>query len=357
MRDFLKLGLALLLALAVGCADDPGDGDGGTSGDGSVGDTDGSTDGSTGDTDGSTGTDSSLPDGSIINADGSPIVRQDGGVVITEDGGMTFTCYVTSCDGHVTECGDCMDNDGDGFVDSRDPECLGPCDNTEGPVLLTGVAGEAGGPCKSDCYFDYGNGSGGGDCEWDHRCDPRSVAPHWDPEGMSCAYEPEPGPSVNCPDEQSESCLSGCLPLTPNGCDCFGCCTFDALAGRSDEDGGEWVWLGSRDDETGDGSCTLDDITDRTACRPCTPVADCTNECGRCELCLGRTELPADCFPPEPMDGGMEDGGTTDGGTPTDGGMPELRCDPGIQACGLPGDDACPPDYYCVTGCCQFVLI
>src|SRR5688572_7666857 len=28
-------------------------------------------------------------------------------------------------------CGDCQDNDNDGLSDAADPECLGPCDNTE----------------------------------------------------------------------------------------------------------------------------------------------------------------------------------------------------------------------------------
>src|SRR5688572_29482178 len=105
---------------------------------------------------------------------GGPIVRQDGGIMITEDGGMTFTCYVTVCAGHTTECGDCMDNDADGRVDYRDQEFLGPCDNSEGPQLTTGVGGEGGTSCNRDCYFDYGNGSGDDTCRWDTLCDERS---------------------------------------------------------------------------------------------------------------------------------------------------------------------------------------
>ncbi|NCT11979.1 MAG: hypothetical protein GW767_04415, partial [Rhodobacterales bacterium] len=60
-----------------------------------------------------------------------PVQVHDGGVVIVEDGGATIICYKTTCAGKLLECGDCVDNDGDGLVDWRDPECLGPCDNTE----------------------------------------------------------------------------------------------------------------------------------------------------------------------------------------------------------------------------------
>src|SRR5262249_32876189 len=97
---------------------------------------------------------------------------------------------------------------------------------------------------------------------------------------------------------------------------------------------------------TNTSSCTLDDITDVSLCRPCTPVGDCLNTCGHCELCIGRTTLPADCAPPP-------DAGTPppDGGTPTpDGGV--YRCPAGVQPCGLPGDVGCPTGLYCLTGCC-----
>src|SRR5262245_17176013 len=81
-----------------------------------------------------------------------PITIVDGGITISDDGG-TFTCYQTTCNGHLLACGDCIDNDGDGRIDFRDPECLGPCDNTEGATLNAGIGGETGGPCLADCYF------------------------------------------------------------------------------------------------------------------------------------------------------------------------------------------------------------
>jgi hypothetical protein len=262
-------------------------------------------------------------------------------------------CRPVSCGGHVNECGDCVDNDRDGLIDERDPECLGPCDNTEGPVLLTGVGGEAGGPCMSDCYFDFGNGAGNDDCNWDHRCDPLEVAPGYFPEGMACAFDRNRVGGRTCPAMQSRQCLNFCRPITPNGCDCFGCCTFPQIQGRPAAMGGEFVWLGSRDN-SGAGSCTLAAVTNTAACHPCTPVADCFNDCGECEVCLGRPMPPAHCFPPPPQpDGGVRDGGPTpDGGVSRDGGMPASQCPPGIQACGLPGQAPCPINFYCTTGCC-----
>jgi len=311
---------ALLLSIAAcDCSDDPGTGP-----------------------DGSTGMDGSTSDANwdAPTSDG-PIVVRDGGMMVTEDGGFTWTCYVTTCDGHETECGDCEDNDGDGVIDSRDPECLGPCDNTEGPALTTGVGGEGGASCNRDCYFDFGNGSGNDQCRWDTLCDPNEP-------DVLCPYDADEVFGMRCLETQGDTCLDVCRPLTPNGCDCFGCCTFDELAGRASGDGGEWVWLGSGIGEGEDrgGTCTFDDILDTSLCKPCEPVADCFNDCGRCELCVGRDEIPADCL--EEYDGGM----------PPDGGMyPPPRCPEGVQACGLDGDAECPLNFYCVTGCCVSTLI
>jgi hypothetical protein len=128
-----------------------------------------------------------------------------GGVVVTGDGG-SWERFTVQCNGRTLECNDCVDNDGDGEVDSHDRECLGPCDNTEGPGLNGGIGGETGGPCKADCYFDFGNGSGGGDCVWDHRCDPLAVPPDYPPEGMDCAYDPAMVGKMVCPAVQPENC-------------------------------------------------------------------------------------------------------------------------------------------------------
>ena len=108
---------------------------------------------------------------------------------MTGSGGTAGTvggCFPVVCpDGNSYGCGDCIDNDDDGLIDDKDLECLGPCDNTEGPILLTGTPGETGNQCGADCYFDRGNGSGAGECNWDRRCDPL------EPKDQ-CSYAPTP---------------------------------------------------------------------------------------------------------------------------------------------------------------------
>jgi hypothetical protein len=247
-------------------------------------------------------------------------------------GGVIAGCFPALCpDGNSYGCGDCMDNDGDGLVDDKDPECLGPCDGTEGPILLTGTPGQTGNQCGADCYFDRGNGSGSGECKWDRRCDPLEPKD-------GCTYDESLIGAPNyCPDTQPALCESGCGELTPNGCDCFGCCTFPEL------DGG-YVFLGSYIGN--EGTCTLNDLDNPELCRPCTPAGNCLNTCERCEICLGKPTIPEDCFPGT---GGTGGGGGASG---TGGSGGSLRCPVGKQECGLPGDDPCPAGTFCLTGCC-----
>jgi hypothetical protein len=245
-------------------------------------------------------------------------------------GGAVGGCFEARCpDGKLYECGDCMDNDEipDGLIDDKDPECLGPCDNTEGPVLTTGTPGTTGNQCQADCYFDGGNGCGRDDCCWDYSCyedSPVRQCPYTTPTLAICA-EPQP-----------VTCLPLCGPLTPNGCDCFGCCTLD--------EGKSYVYLGS-EDANNNGTCTFADLANPELCRSCTPVEDCLNTCERCEICLNKPTIPEDCFPGSGGSGGMGSGGA--GG---DGGD---RCAPDTQPCGLEGDDPCVG--FCLTGCCLVV--
>jgi hypothetical protein len=243
------------------------------------------------------------------------------------------------CQTHLYACGNCLDDDGDGMIDDRDPDCLGPCSNNEAGFHLMIPGGDSA-PCQLDCYYDQDQGPGNDQCEWDHRCDP--LEPDQNP---LCMYSDPPPPSATCPAMQNTACHDFCGPLTPNGCDCFGCCELPAGSGS-------YVFIGTVDDADV-GTCTLDLATDPAACHPCTPVGDCLNDCGECELCLGRTELPPDCIaPPPPTDAGMPRDGAP---PPGDAGPPPpARCDPGVQACGLPSDPACPDGWYCLTGCCIF---
>jgi hypothetical protein len=285
--------------------------------------------------------------------DGGPVQIYDGAVIITDDAGNTMICYPTSCAGKFLECGNCIDDDGDGLVDWKDPECLGPCDNTEGPGLESGVGGTTGTSCGVDCYFDYGNGPGNDDCVWDHRCDPL------EPELPTCPYDPTMVGGNKCPSVQSQQCTDFCLPFTPNGCDCWGCCTFPALAGKGDGGSDGYVWIGAMD-SSNVSTCTLADVTDPTKCPPCTPVAGCFNPCGKCEVCVGKPLPPPECYQqPDagpPTDGPVGDGPKSDAVLP-DSGPPSRQCPPGQQPCGLPGQAPCPPSYYCISGCCVFADI
>jgi hypothetical protein len=275
----------------------------------------------------------------VIFGDGP--VQYDGGMVIPAPDGGSRVCFVAQCQTHTYACGDCRDNDGDGRIDSDDPDCLGPCDNSE-DSFHPKIPGGNNAPCKQDCYFDQDTGSGNDQCYWDHRCDSHEVAPAYDPEGMQCKLDPTikiGGGLVSCMTArmvQSTQCKSFCGPLTPNGCDCFGCCSFPQLPPNVN------VWLGSRDD-SGNPTCTFEAVKKRDlkACRPCDKVAACDKPCGRCQLCIGKDTIPADCY----MSGG--DMGGVDGG----GGVPG-QCPMGVQPCGLPGQMPCPAGWYCITGCC-----
>jgi len=241
-------------------------------------------------------------------------------------GSMPHSCIPSACQGKIYLCGDCRDNDDDGLIDSDDPECTGPCDNTE-DSYYGGIPGQNNAPCRQDCYFDQNTGAGDDECYWSHECDPKSVAPDFPPSGDShCTYQADaevPGSSATCAelnDAQSSTCLDTCLPITPNGCDCFGCCELPSESGK-------WVWIGSVTQNVG--TCDAAHVDDPSACRPCTPVRSCLNVCDPCEVCVGRTSPSPDC---------------ESNGPP--------RCPVAVMACGQPDEPNCPVGYYCITGCC-----
>jgi hypothetical protein len=314
MKTRRTLGLVTLLAFAVAAACGGDSDDAGSGGSANGGSSSGGASGAGGGADGSAGTGATGTGGGF---------NPDGGI--------------SQCQSHVYECGDTLDNDNDGLTDANDPDCLGPCDNTEGSYY-GGIPGQNNAPCKADCYFDQDTGPGNDDCYWNHNCDPLAVAPDYPPEGSDCKYDPNaktPGTNKSCAEldqAQSKLCSDYCGPLTPNGCDCFGCCELPA-------GGGKFVYLGS--EVSGVGSCDMASLADPAKCKPCTPVKACLNGCGKCELCIGKTSVPPECYPP---DGGDDAG--------WDGGV-EPQCPAGKQPCGLPGQAACAAGYYCITGCCQ----
>jgi hypothetical protein len=219
------------------------------------------------------------------------------------------------------ECGNCVDDDGDGWIDMVDPGCWGPCDNDEA-VWGSWIPGND--PPSScsflDCYFDQDSGPGNDDCYWSHHCDP--VEPN------GCTYDPEAHVIVGktCADlaEQSAQCNNYCGLLTPNGCDCFGCC--DVHLG----DDVYTVYIGSgmnAADPGGTGTCSLAVADDPAKCNPCTQVLGCLNPCDDCEVCLGKTPAPGCSL--------------------------DAQCPGGEQPCGLVGQGPCPEGSFCNTGCCQ----
>jgi hypothetical protein len=257
-----------------------------------------------------------------------------GGIVIGGSGGNAGeleagaagepgrTCVPATCHGQTYACGDCKDNDGDGKIDAEDPECTGPCDNDEGSFDVD-LPGSSTDKCTQDCFFDNGNGAGNDGCRFSHQCDPLSVAPDYPPTGSAaCAYDenakiPGGGTCADLRAQQAASCGAVCGPLTPNGCDCFGCCELPSGSFH-------FVGLGSG---SAANPCTIDNLDDPVACPPCTPVDSCMNKCEDCESCVGRPEPLASCM-------GMD------------------ACGGVFEPCDHNGPMLCPLGSYCITGCC-----
>ena len=270
------------------------------------------------------GRDYATPNGGAAN--GGSSAAGSGTAGSSGDAAPPHQCQITACQNKVYQCGDCIDNDDDQRFDSDDPECTGPCDNTE-DSYFGGIPGQNNAPCREDCYFDQDTGSGNDQCYWHQGCDPLSVAPDFPPSGdAQCGYDPGmvvPGSGSTCAElsaVQSGMCASACLPITPNGCDCFGCCELPA-------DSGQFVWIGSA--TKNEGTCDAAHVSDPSACHPCTPVPSCFNRCEACEICVGRTAPSPDCATPSVN-----------------------RCPPSQAACGQPGEADCAAGYYCITGCC-----
>jgi len=259
---------------------------------------------------------------------GAPATTGAGGA-----GGSTGT---PSCNPNGPQCNNCKDDDGDGLIDAADPECVSALDNDESS-FGTGIPGDNMDPCKQDCFFDGNSGAGDDGCNWNLKCDPLSPGAN---AAKACPYDAN---YHNCPTTQSQQCLTVCRTVTPNGCDCFGCCLVPGAPNA--------IYLAP--------TCTAAAFNDPTKCPPCTQVAACNNPCGHCEICVGKPTLPPDCFPPPGTGGGTgTDGGAGGmsgaGGAPGTGGAGgDVPCS-GQPYCGPGGIDptTCPASTYCITGCC-----
>ena len=284
----------------------------------------------------------------------------DGAVVVTTPDGGSRLCYPATCQGKTYQCGNCMDDDGDGRIDSEDPDCLGPCDNSENG-LDPAIPGGNNTKCKMDCYFDGDTGSGNDNCYWDHGCDPNKNAANQPSPETSCPYNPTmnlAGSSLTCATAQtmqSTTCLNYCKPLTPNGCDCFGCCFLGPQAKNNVDGSRTGIWLGSYD-ASGNATCTMANLADPNKCHVCKMVDSCAKDCGRCQLCIGKDTIPADCFPPPADMAGKPPADLAGADLAGGGGSDPTLCPPSLctnnQPCGLPGCAPCPGGWSCITGCC-----
>jgi hypothetical protein len=269
--------------------------------------------------------------GAVGGAAGSPVGGggSSGADAAGADTGGNPIPVPVSCQVAAPQCNDGLDNDNDGKFDSLDPECVGPCDNDEGS-FATGIAGDNVDACKQDCFFDGNSGMGDDGCEWNLKCDSAN------PGGTSCPYDAS---YKNCPKTQSPKCVRNCQKLTPNGCDCFGCCAV-TVAGQPVN-----VMLVA--------TCTAAKFGDTTACPRCTQNQACVNTCDKCEVCIGRPAPDASCGTTGGTGGA---GGSTGGAGGTTGG----QCPAGIQSCGPGGQvaaTACGTGAYCQTGCCVVYTI
>jgi hypothetical protein len=264
-------------------------------------------------------------DGSL--ADGSPGVVSDGGITLPDGSPfMTNSQGQVLCGTAPCACSNGTDDDADGLIDLADPECVSSWDNDESS-FATGIPGDNRDTACQDCFFDGNSGSGDDGCRVATSC---LVNPNDSSSGRgSCA---------TC--TADTMCRNTCQAYTPNGCDCFGCCTVHLGSSITKS-----VLLAPGCDISG---------TNTTGCTECVPSTTCGNACGECELCPGKTlaDLPASCA----TAGG--DAGTSggDGGAPGDAGVVIVpSCNDGQTTCST--NTQCAVGYLCQFGCCQLAPI
>jgi hypothetical protein len=214
----------------------------------------------------------------------------------------------------TTQCSNGVDDDDDGLADGQDPECTGAADDDEGS-FATGIPGDNVDGKWQDCFFDGDSGAGNDGCRF-HTCCLLGAAG-----GDDCPVDHNFDPARDCP-EQADRCVDFCAPLTPAGCDCFGCCTICDPATDV-----------CRDVLTNPAvapDCTLAALDDADACPTCTKNPECGGggcEPEGCTLCPGQTadDLPAAC-------------------------EGENACPAGGTPC--PTGDECAAFEFCSSGCC-----
>ena len=177
-----------------------------------------------------------------------------------------------------------LDDDGDGRVDGADIECTGALDNDESS-FSTGIPGDNIDTVHQDCFFDGNSGAG------DDGCDIHVCCLLGAPDRASCPFGANQYDPAQCNTPETQACVALCAPLTPPGCDCFGCCTLC-----------DPVTNVCRDVLTNPAvapNCDADHLSDPVACPACIQRTDCGTPCGAemCVLCPGQdpNDLPPEC--------------------------------------------------------------
>jgi hypothetical protein len=244
--------------------------------------------------------------GAVMPADAGADSGQRDAAVPAPDASSTPTwddAGVIQCGKHPCACSNALDDDGDDLLDGDDNECIGPADDDE-LSFATGSERDAERACQ-DCFFDGNSGAGDG-CRRASSCATTGDAQSGTGACNSCDVTPQ--------------CTDSCRPLTPNGCDCFGCCEVHL-------GGGQVVDVMLR------AGCALATLSDPDLCQRCTKAPDCENPCEACELCLGKgpADLPSQCA-----------------GSPPACGDGEPSCD---------SQRPCAAGFYCQWGCCLPILL
>jgi hypothetical protein len=260
-----------------------------------------------------------------VPADGG---RADGGVA--DAPGPDGPPAPPGCNGPVAgapQCSNCIDDDGDGFIDSFDLECTGPLDNDESS-FATGIPGDNIDPVKQDCFFDGNSGGGDDGCDIHVCCLLGATTVAECPIGAN-QYNPMSCPPPIGTTPLSQKCIDTCGALTPPGCDCFGCCTL------CDPNDPSQCYDIATNPATSPG-CNSSNLADPTICKRCTKVTSCGNsDCGgdTCILCPGQTE---DDLPP--------------------GCNGDTSCPSGTQSCA--NGETCPSQTYCheASMCCVGII-
>jgi hypothetical protein len=269
--------------------------------------------------------------------DPSPMIGDDTGDDTGDDGGgggdgpvIDTPTGLTGCSGPVPgapQCANCIDDDGDGAIDSSDIECSFPPDNVESS-FATGIPGDHIEQIRQDCFFDGDSSATNDGCSI-HVCCLLGATKKSECTIGANQYNPAqcPPPVGNTP--LSSMCTSTCGSFTLPGCDCFGCCTVcDPATGQC---------FDVATNPITSPSCSHLTVADPNSCKRCQKVTSCGRPtCGgtSCILCLGQdpADLPPSC-----------------NGTPA--------CPAGVTSCA--SGAACPAGTYChaASGCCVSLIL